>query len=86
MTCERRPLNPRPVNNNRGALRIGRPHTRFDQMGPVIQGRDRFLLAREWWPYFAGAGFAMAASSVAAFIPARRASLLNPVEIVRGAA
>lgn len=59
---------------------------RFEQMGPVIQGRDRFLLAREWWPYFAGAGFAMAASSVAAFIPARRASRLNPVEIVRGAA
>jgi lipoprotein-releasing system permease protein len=59
---------------------------RFEQMGPVIQGRDRFLLAREWWPYLAGAGFAMAASSIAAFIPARRASLLNPVEIVRGAA
>lgn len=59
---------------------------RFEQMGPVIQGRDRFLLAREWWPYVAGAGFAMAASSVAAFIPARRASRLNPVEIVRGAA
>jgi lipoprotein-releasing system permease protein len=59
---------------------------RFEQMGPVIQGRDRFLLAREWWPYLAGAGFAMAASSVAAFIPARRASRLNPVEIVRGAA
>lgn len=59
---------------------------RFEQVGPVIQGRDRFLLAREWWPYLAGAGFAMAASSVAAFIPARRASRLNPVEIVRGAA
>ena len=59
---------------------------RFEQMGPVIQGRDRFLLAREWWPYLAGGGFALAAASAAALIPARRASRLNPVEIVRGAA
>jgi lipoprotein-releasing system permease protein len=59
---------------------------RFDQVGPVIQGRSGFLLAREWWPYLAGAVFALVAATVAAFIPARRASRLNPVEIVRGAA
>src|SRR5690606_9926554 len=59
---------------------------RFSNAGPVIGGRRGFILARETWPYIAGAFFALVASAVAALIPARRAARLNPVDIVRGAA
>jgi lipoprotein-releasing system permease protein len=59
---------------------------RFGNSGPVIGGRTGFILARETWPYVAGAAFALVASAVAALIPARRAARLNPVDIVRGAA
>lgn len=54
--------------------------------GGELRITDGFILAREAWPYAAGAAFALAASTIAAFIPARRAARLNPVEIVRGAA
>jgi lipoprotein-releasing system permease protein len=59
---------------------------RFAEAGGMMSGRNRFILARETWPYLAGAGFALLASAVAALIPARRAARLNPVDIVRGAA
>jgi lipoprotein-releasing system permease protein len=59
---------------------------RFANSGPVLGGRSGFILAREAWPFFAGAAFALLASVVAALIPARRAARLNPVDIVRGAA
>ncbi|MEK0083427.1 ABC transporter permease [Benzoatithermus flavus] len=59
---------------------------RFANSGPVIGGRNGFILARETWPYVAGAAFALLASVMAALIPARRAARLNPVDIIRGAA
>lgn len=59
---------------------------RFQSAGGPLRGREGFILAREAWTYLAGGGFALAAAMVAAFVPARKASRLNPVEIVRGAA
>lgn len=59
---------------------------RFSNVGGMMAGRGGFILARETWPYLAGAAFALLASTVAALIPARRAARLNPVEIIRGAA
>jgi len=49
-------------------------------------GQDRFVLARDWRIYLVASGFAVAASAVAALVPARRASRLDPVQVVRGAA
>lgn len=49
-------------------------------------GNDRFILARDWRVYVAASLFAVAAAGVAAVIPARRASRLDPVQVVRGAA
>jgi len=60
---------------------------RFDDIGgPKVPGRTGFVLARETWPYVAGAGFAMTAAAVAALLPARRAASLDPVQTLRGAA
>lgn len=59
---------------------------RFQSAGGPLRGREGFILAREAWTYLAGGGFALAAAMVAAFVPARKASRLNPVDIVRGAA
>ncbi len=59
---------------------------RFQGSGTVLRGREGFILARELWPYLAGGAFALLASGLAAFIPARRAARLNPVDIIRGAA
>lgn len=59
---------------------------RFSNVGGMMAGQGGFILARETWPYLAGAAFALLASTVAALIPARRAARLNPVEIIRGAA
>lgn len=49
-------------------------------------GNDRFILARDWRVYVAASLFAVAAAGIAAVIPARRASRLDPVQVVRGAA
>jgi lipoprotein-releasing system permease protein len=49
-------------------------------------GNDRFILAKDWRVYLAASLFAMGAAGVAAVIPARRASRLDPVQVVRGAA
>jgi lipoprotein-releasing system permease protein len=49
-------------------------------------GQDRFILARDWRVYLAGSIFAVLAAGIAAIIPARRASRLDPVQVVRGAA
>jgi lipoprotein-releasing system permease protein len=49
-------------------------------------GQDRFILARDWRVYAAASAFAILAAGVAAVIPARRASRLDPVQVVRGAA
>lgn len=59
---------------------------RLDMGGPVLRGREGFILARELWPYLVGGGLAAVAAALASTIPARRASRLNPVDIVRGAA
>ncbi|MFQ3623425.1 MAG: ABC transporter permease [Acetobacteraceae bacterium] len=59
---------------------------RFQSAGGPLRGREGFILAREAWTYLVGAAFALSAAMVAAFIPARKASRLNPVDIVRGAA
>jgi len=49
-------------------------------------GNDRFILARDWRVYVAACIFAVAAAGIASVIPARRASRLDPVQVVRGAA
>ena len=49
-------------------------------------GQDRFILARDWRVYMAASFFAVLAAATAAVIPARRASRLDPVQVVRGAA
>jgi lipoprotein-releasing system permease protein len=49
-------------------------------------GNDRFILARDWRVYVAASLFAVFAAGIAAVIPARRASRLDPVQVVRGAA
>jgi lipoprotein-releasing system permease protein len=49
-------------------------------------GNDRFILARDWRVYLAASFFAIMAAGIAAVIPARRASRLDPVQVVRGAA
>jgi lipoprotein-releasing system permease protein len=49
-------------------------------------GNDRFILARDWRVYLAASLFAILAAGTAALIPARRASRLDPVQVVRGAA
>ncbi|MEY4591653.1 MAG: hypothetical protein RIR18_548 [Pseudomonadota bacterium] len=57
---------------------------RFDMEGFIrSQG---FILNRGWPPYFIAAGFALVASTVAAYLPARKAARIDPVEIIRGAA
>jgi lipoprotein-releasing system permease protein len=49
-------------------------------------GSERFIMARDWRIYLVSAGFALVAAGLAAVIPARRASRLDPVQVVRGAA
>lgn len=45
-----------------------------------------FILYRTVTHYLVAGGFAIAAATIAAWLPARRAARLNPVDIVRGAA
>ena len=45
-----------------------------------------FILYRSWIHYALSGGFAIASATFAAWLPARRAARLNPVDIVRGAA
>jgi lipoprotein-releasing system permease protein len=49
-------------------------------------GNDRFIMERDWRIYLAASLFAVVAAGIAAVIPARRASRLDPVQVVRGAA
>ncbi len=68
-----------------GALMIeALAQIRFEVATPG--GNDRFILARDWRVYAAASLFAVLAAGTAALIPARRASRLDPVQIVRGAA
>ena len=43
-----------------------------------------FFLYRTVWHYAIGAAVATASATFAAWLPARRAARLNPVDIVRG--
>ena len=45
-----------------------------------------FRLSDSIWPYVIAAAAAIVAAGLAAYLPARRAARLNPVEIIRGAA
>jgi lipoprotein-releasing system permease protein len=47
---------------------------------------EGFILNEHVGQYLLAAGFALAASSLAAFLPARKAARLKPVDIIRGAA
>ncbi|WP_372623180.1 ABC transporter permease [Falsiroseomonas sp.] len=68
-----------------GALMVeALAQVRFDVSTP--SGNDRFILARDWRVYLAASIFAVLAAGIAAVIPARRASRLDPVQVVRGAA
>ncbi|MBX6373351.1 MAG: ABC transporter permease [Acetobacteraceae bacterium] len=68
-----------------GAVMIeGLAQVRFGVEAP--SGSDRFILARDWRVYLLASGFAVLAAGIAAVIPARRASRLDPVQVVRGAA
>lgn len=62
----------------------GLAQIRFNTETPA--GNDRFLLARDWRIFAVASVFAVASAAIAAVIPARRASRLDPVQIVRGAA
>jgi lipoprotein-releasing system permease protein len=68
-----------------GAAMIeGLAQVRFGTETP--SGQDRFLMDRDWRVYAAACLFALLSAGIAAFIPARRASRLDPVQVVRGAA
>ncbi len=68
-----------------GALMIeGLALIRFGTDTPSGQGQ--FLLDRDWRLYLLASLFAMIAAALASVIPARRASRLDPVQVVRGAA
>lgn len=68
-----------------GAAMIeGLAQVRFGVDTPA--GQDRFVMARDWRIYLIASAFALLSSGVAALIPARRASRLDPVQVVRGAA
>ncbi|MDO9502751.1 ABC transporter permease [Falsiroseomonas sp.] len=68
-----------------GALMIeGLALIRFGTNTPSGQGQ--FLLDRDWRLYLLASFFAMVAAALASVIPARRASRLDPVQVVRGAA
>jgi lipoprotein-releasing system permease protein len=68
-----------------GALMIeGLAQVRFGLDTP--SGNDGFILARDRRVYVVASLFAVIAAGVAAVIPARRASRLDPVQVVRGAA
>lgn len=47
---------------------------------------EGFFLYRTPWHYIGGGVMAIISATIAAFIPARKAAILNPVEIIRGAA
>ena len=49
-------------------------------------GRDAFILDRDWRIYLVACLFALLSAGIASVIPARRASRLDPVQVVRGAA
>ncbi len=56
----------------------------FDIEGMIrAQG---FILNRSIWHYISGGGIAILVSVLAAFLPARAAAALNPVDVIRGAA
>ena len=57
---------------------------RFNTQTPW--GQNGFILDRDWRFYLAASIFAMLAAGIASLIPARRASRLDPVQVVRGAA
>lgn len=62
----------------------GLGQVRFGTQTPA--GNDRFLLAQDWRIFAVASVFAIASAALAAFVPARRAARLDPVQIVRGAA
>lgn len=57
---------------------------RFDMEGFVRS--KGFILDRSLQPYGVAAAFAMLSATFAAWLPARKAARLNPVDIIRGAA
>lgn len=68
-----------------GAVMIeGLAQVRFSTQTPA--GQNGFILDRDWRFYLAASIFAMLAAGIASLIPARRASRLDPVQVVRGAA
>ncbi len=53
--------------------------------GDTPSGNNRFLLDRDWRLYAVACAFALMSAAVAALMPARRASRLDPVQVIRGA-
>ena len=56
-----------------------------DVQAPVEFG-DGFPMFRSIWLYIGGGMMAVAAASISAYLPARKAARLYPVDILRGAA
>lgn len=55
------------------------------EVGGVVEMQG-FVLKYSVWDYVGASGIAIAASTLAAYIPARRAARVKPVDIIRGAA
>ncbi len=57
----------------------------FRLEGEAFMRMDGFILTRSIWQYVISGIFAICSSALAAYMPARKASILRPVDIIRGA-
>ena len=55
------------------------------EVGGVVEMQG-FVLKYSVWDYLGASAIAIVASTLAAYIPARRAARVKPVDIIRGAA
>ena len=57
----------------------------FKLEGEAFMRLEGFILYKSVWQYVFSGAFAVFASAMSAYMPARKASLVNPVDIIRGA-
>lgn len=69
-----------------GALLVeGLGMIRFKLEGEAFLRMEGFYLYKSIWQYLLAGFLALASTSASAFLPARKAAVLNPVDIIRGA-